>query len=397
MPKLKNRSPKLAKDKNYAVVYFDGKKVPMGIYGTKEAEDNYRRFLMEWAAIGVCTHNKSNKSYKVDDLALDFLKSMKNDCGKSDFGNYKTAVKVVLNIYSGTLVKDFNPVALKTVQNQFVEKGYARDYCNKLTRFVRKMFAWGAENGLVSPEIPVALKLVSHVNKRMTENRPARKNVPDDVVVRTLPYLLPTIAEMVQVQRLTAMRPSEVCNMRIDCIDCSGETWLYIPLKHKTGWRNHKRIIPLAKPVQEILLRRMDGKTPEQYVFSPTDAMQEKRERDATNRKSKVQPSQKVRKEKRIVNPKQKFREFYTSESYGKSIKNAMKTANKYLPVGEKLVHWTPYQLRHTAITELVRTNGMDVARAVAGQKSISVTMGYAHADTEIAVKAVTKQRNPFA
>jgi hypothetical protein len=47
MPKLKNRPPKLCKDKAYALVYCNGTRLPMGKWATREADKNYRRFLAE--------------------------------------------------------------------------------------------------------------------------------------------------------------------------------------------------------------------------------------------------------------------------------------------------------------------------------------------------------------
>ena len=42
-----------------------------------------------------------------------------------------------------------------------------------------------------------------------------RTDIPDAVVDATLPHLLPTVAVMVQVQRLATMRPNEICRMRV--------------------------------------------------------------------------------------------------------------------------------------------------------------------------------------
>ena len=49
--------------------------------------------------------------------------------------------------------------------------------------------------------------------------------------------------------------------------------------------------------------------------------------------------------------------------------------------------------LTHAAITDIVRRTGkLDVARAAAGQKSISVTQGYNHADVLIAVEQAVER-----
>jgi len=211
---------------------------------------------------------------------------------------------------------------------------------------------------------------------------------------------------MVQVQRSGAMRPSEVFRMKVGEIDTNFKTddgmviWMYTPGIHKSTWREKKksgdyfRIIPLGKPEQDIVAPRLEGKTDTDYVFSPRDTVKERFERDAAKRKSKVQPSQILRKES-TKKSKRKDRDSYDKNSYNRALQRAITAANKRLSEQEQIQHWTPYQLRHAAITEIVQQTGsLDTARAVAGQKSISVTQGYNHADVKIAIgQAVQRSR----
>ena len=399
MPRRKSGNPPaLKRDGDYAVVYLNGKKIRLGRYGTEVADKEYRRIVGEWLVIGDVATTHKTESYLIDELAARFLPWADEVYGNSDFCNYKTAIETMLEIYSGTLVKDFGKRALKTVQRRFVDKGYARDYCNKLTGFVRAMFVWGIDYEYVTEEDAGRLKLVSPVHKKEAPNRPKRKPVPDDVVIATLPHLLPTVADMVRVQRLAVMRPSEVCNMKVGEIDRSRKIWIYVPPEHKNKWRDQVRIIPLGKHEQAILEQRMTGKEPDQYVFTPQEAMRERCERDAANRKTPVQPSQQERKEKRAENPKRKFRECYNASAYRRSITRTIETVNEQLPDDKKIQHWFPYMLRHAAVSDLAGTDGagLDVARAVAGQKSLSVTMGYNHADVKIAIKAAKRRQNPL-
>jgi len=122
--------------------------------------------------------------------------------------------------------------------------------------------------------------------------------------------------------------------------------------------------------------------------------MAEKKERDAAKRKTKVQPSQKKRAAARKKHSKSRVREFYDSSSYRQAIEYAIIRANKTLPPDQQIPHWTPYQLRHAAVTEITLENdgNLDVARAVAGQKSIAVTQGYNHADLLIAIEQAKKR-----
>jgi integrase len=114
----------------------------------------------------------------------------------------------------------------------------------------------------------------------------------------------------------------------------------------------------------------------------------------AAKRKTKVQPSQKKRAEHRAKNPKSRVREFYDSSSYRNSIEAGIKRANKTLPPDQQIPHWTPYQLRHSGVTQITLENdgNLDVARAVAGQKSIAVTQGYNHADMTISINQAKKR-----
>ena len=175
--------------------------------------------------------------------------------------------------------------------------------------------------------------------------------------------------------------------------------WMYTPGTNKNSWRDkHKageyvRIIPLGKREQEILAPRVVGKADTDYTFSPKDTVRERSERDAAKRKSKPQPSQIKRKEQSAKKPKRKDRDCYDRNSYCRAIKRTIDAANKCLPDSEQIQHWTPYQLRHAAITDIVQQTGsLDIARAVAGQQSVSVTQGYNHADVKIAIEQAVKR-----
>jgi len=182
--------------------------------------------------------------------------------------------------------------------------------------------------------------------------------------------------------------------MKVGEIDQTGEVWKYTPHLHKNSWRNHTRTVALGKFEQEIIAPRLVGKQLNDHVFSPKDALKERYSRDAAKRKSKIQPSQVKRKEQTAKNPRRKVKDCYTSVSYGKSVKQSMRAANKRLPIEEQIPHWTPYQLRHAAITEIVKTTGsVDIARAVAGQRHLSTTQIYNHADDQVAEEQAKKRK----
>ena len=311
-------------------------------------------------------------------------------------GQTLAITRLPLELYFGTPVKDFGIRALSTVRDSFVAKDYSRKYCNKLTGFVRKMFVWGIQYEFVTQEVAGALKLVPPVHRKQAHDNPRRKLVPVEVVKATLPYLSPMIRDMVCVQLLAIMRPSEIRRMQVGDIDKSQEIWIYRPGKHKGTWREHHKAIALGKPEQVILERRMAGKEPGRYVFTPAEAMQERWERAASKRKTPVQPSQQERKEEHAKNPKCRYREYYKAESYYNHIARAIKSANKKLPDDKQIPHWFPYKMRHTGVTELAKMEGLEVARAVVGHRLVDTTMGYNHADEAIALEAAKKRQNPL-
>jgi site-specific recombinase XerD len=148
--------------------------------------------------------------------------------------------------------------------------------------------------------------------------------------------------------------------MKVEDIDMSRNDgiWLYYPTKHKGTWRGHGRIVPLGKPEQAVILPYLEGKSPEQTVFCTQRGKQ------------------------------------YTSKMYRRLIEVSIQKANRSLPKKQQIPHWTPYQLRHAGVTKLILKNDgdRDIARAVAGQKSIGVTQGYNHADLKIAIEQAKKR-----
>lgn len=397
MPKLKNVPPKLCriKSSNTAVVYCGGKRIVLGPWGSEKSLQEYSRFLVEWSKADVKETVRKKKEVTTAALIAAFLKWADGTVDPSDFANYRAASKAIRKLYPYLPVAEFGPKALATIQRQMESSGrFSRGYINKLVNYARTIFRWGVGQELVPASVASALDYVQPLRKGRTLAPEARtrEDVPDEVVERSLPHLLPTVATMVQVQRYSGMRSGEICKMTVGDIDRSKNIWLYRPGSHKGKWRGHDRVIALGKPEQDLIGPYMVGKTPDQHVFSPREAMEEKRERYAANRKW-PQNTWKKKGKPRV------FKESYSSQTYANSIKESIKAANGRLGDDEERIpHWTPYQLRHAAVTEITLENNgnCDVARAVAGQKSIKVTQRYNHADVKVAIEQAKKRTAKF-
>jgi integrase len=400
-PKL----PKVRKDRDYDCVYVKGKKIMLGKSGSPEAEAAYRQIQIQILTDPAFSAHKPEQ-VTVDCLCFAYLQyAQEHD--PAHYSGIKTAVNILIQHYAGQPVDVLDTRHFLFLQDMFVKHNVSRQYCNMLMNYIRAMLKWGILRKLVSHQVYVEAKFIPPLKKGKTRayEKPPRQDVPTEVINRTLPHLLPTPRDMVQVQHWASMRPSEVFRMKPGEIDTEYKTddgiviWMYSTGVHKSTWREKNkakeyfRIIPLGKPEQEIIAPRLVGKADTDYIFSPKDTVKERIERDAAQRKSKVQPSQVKRKEKSTKNPKRKDRDSYDKNSYCRAIKRTIDAANKRLPDNEQIPHWTPYQLRHAAITDIVQQTGsLDTARAVAGQKSISVTQGYNHADLKIAVEQAVKR-----
>ncbi len=184
---------------------------------------------------------------------------------------------------------------------------------------------------------------------------------------------------MIQLQRLTGMRPGEVVIMRTTDINMSGAIWEYRPNSHKTEHHGKERVIFVGPKGQEMLKSWLKTDL-SAYLFSPREAVAERAADARKARKTRVQPSQKNRRKR---NPTRVPAEKYRVTGYALAIRRACDKAG--------VPHWAPNQLRHNTGTKLRREFGLDVAKAVLGHASILPTQIYAEQDQAAAAGAMLK------
>jgi integrase len=113
---------------------------------------------------------------------------------------------------------------------------------------IKRAINWAVAEELIPPFVHHGLQAVTGLGYGRTgarETQPVRP-VPDEHVDAVFPFLPPQIAAMIQLQRLTGMRPGEVVKLRACDIDRSGEIWIYERRDHKNRWRGHRRMIPIG-------------------------------------------------------------------------------------------------------------------------------------------------------
>jgi integrase len=407
----RNHIPKYRKHKQSGkaiVTLPDGlggrKDVLLGQYGTDESRIEYARVISEWEAAGRrVLQTASARDLTCNEMMLAYWQFaegyyVKNGKPTSQLPRIRLALKSMKNLYGHTAAKNFGPLALKAVRKWMIEAGWSRRFINHSVGNIKRMFKWAVENELVPPSAHHGLQAVVGLKKGRSEARETQpiRPVADEHVEAVLPFLNSAQQAMVQLQRLSGMRPGEVCIMRPCDVDRSNvKTWIYRPESHKTEHHGIERVIFLGPRAQEIL-KSFLLRAPGAYCFSPREMMERHWAELRRRRKTKVQPSQRCRKRRR---PKKLPGEYYTVSSYEHAVAAACEKANAKahewhheIPKAQVIVpHWHPNQLRHTKATEIRREAGLDAARVVLGHRSPQITETYAEIDVKKAAEVMAQ------
>ena len=183
------------KDRNYDCVYVKGKKIILGKSGSPEAEAAFRQLQVKILTDPTFSAPKPQQVL-VDDLCFAYLKYAKEH-DPDHYGGIKTALNILLEHYTGQPVDVLDTRHFLHLQEKFVDHGVSRQYCNMLMNYIRAMLKWGILRKLVSHQVYVEAKFIPPLKKGKTRayEKPPRQDVPDKVVDRTLPYLLPTMRD----------------------------------------------------------------------------------------------------------------------------------------------------------------------------------------------------------
>ena len=383
------------------------KQITLGVWGSAEALEAYKRLTADVSTTStdagavtiatLCARFYTDAERRANDPADKF--------DPRELRHYATVIKYLVRLYGATLANRFTASCYREYRDYLVtiapqvetapdgvysdnkdnrargiagqpklktiKREWSVNYIKTLMRYLKMIFSWGVGHDLIDPAVSDRFK---HV-ERLRCNIPAkqrRADVPDDIVRATLPYMTQTLRDMVIIQRQNALRPNEVCGLRVGDIDRSGDVWsvkkmskTYIPM-----------VIVFCESDRAIIEWHIAGKCNSDYVFTPGESMQELWAAQAARRKSKVTPSQQTRADRAAAGKLLQYRDCYTVDAYRRAIYNAIDRANK---AGVTIPKWTPYQLRHTAVTETSYQYGIDAARAMAGHTTINMTAHYEH------------------
>lgn len=372
------------KPSGQAVVTLNGKDFYLGPYDTDVSRRAYDRLIAEWLANGRKLPRLEGTEIKVVELIDRYLTFAatyyrKNGVETTEVSSIKQALRPVNKLYADVDVSAFGPAALKAVQVAMIGLGWSRRHINQQVSRVRRMVLWGVENELVNPSVFGALKAVSGLKRGRTEARDTNPigPVPESVVEATIEKMNNRhVVAMVRLQLLTGMRPGEVLIMRTMDIDTTGELWEYRPYTHKMEHKGKERVIMLGQKSQEII-RPFLRPVLSEYLFQPTEALEEHRQWRQDHRKAKRCYY------RRKPRPRRHVRECYQEESYRDIISRYAERAG--------VPHWHPNQLRHTWATKIRKLYGLEAARVGLGHTSAETTLIYAERDLGLARKVAAE------
>ena len=220
-----------------------------------------------------------------------------------------------------------------------------------------RMMPWALDEGLVRAQVKAELSQVRPLKRNRSEARetaPVRP-VGAEAIKAAQACMMPNTADMVEVHRLTGMRPAELCGMRWQDIDTSATPWVYRPRDHKNEWRGQPRAICIGPRARAILERHRET----EYPFSPVAATYERILELRKQRTSPFYPCRDEKYSRADPHATRKPRDHWDTCSYSKTIHAACLRA--------KIDPWSANRLRHVFATEVRRRFGLEATRAVLG------------------------------
>jgi integrase len=418
------KTPKLRYHKatGQSYVVLNGHAICLGNPLKCDVETKYHSVIAEWLANGK-QPNASQSDITINEIIARFWIHAQeyyrdaNGNNTTELANMRFSLRPLCELYGHTNAEEFGPRCLKTVRNKMISLGWCRSNINKSISRVKHVFKWAVAEEMIPGSVFQALMAVSGLKIGRSEARESDpvKPVPQEYVDAVEPYVSKQVWAAIQLQLLTAARPTEILTMRPCDIDYTNKIWVYSPASHKTAHHGHNRKIYIGPKGQEIL-RPFLIRPKNNFCFSPAEAEAQRRADMHQNRKTYLSCGN-IPGSNQKENPLRVKGNVYTVSSYRRAIMRAVEKAfipplhlrqqenetqkhwlkrltkneKAELKIWYKQYHWHPHQLRHNAATFLRKEFGIDTARIILGHRSAIITEVYAELDHQKAMDAIVK------
>ena len=335
-------------------VRFKGRNYYLGAPGTPAADEKYRQLLIQLnpsRVIGIPAPIPVHQLTVADVVARWVVEERpRYPATSQEPREFGYSVEPLIRLWGNLPAANLDANALEAVQLDTATR-CNRNVVNRRIVRIRTIWRWAERKKLVpagSYSHLLTLRGLSLHDARLTIHPRPRIRLSESQIFTIADRAPAVVGDMLRLQYLTGMRSSEVRTMRIG--DMDRVEWIYRPGTHKMAHRGQTRVVPLGPECRTILEKYLDRPS-DQFIFRPS------RKRRPGN-------------------------VCYTSCTYSQAAARAAKLIG--------IDGFRPYSLRHAAKQRLTRLYGLDVARAVLGQKSLGTTNQYGDAlDLEAATRAM--------
>ena len=390
-----------------ARVTINGRDYYLGPYGTIASKREYDRIVAEYLASGrsptfgatpdQITMASVMNAYRV------YAKQYYGVGPSSEWHRIKLAYRPLKALYASRNATEFGPTEFKAVRQRMIDAGGSRTGINAQMKRIVRMMKWAASEGMLPASIFETLRLIPSLKRNRTQARETEpiKPVELSIVEQTLAHMTPIVADMVRVQLLVGCRPAEVCKLTPAMIDRSGDVWIARLDEHKTAHHERDRNLYLGPRAQEIL-RPYLLRSEHDHLFSPCDAVKQRRDQAAANRTTPLSCGNRPGKRSGGLKgrrSKKQASESYDTASYRRAIHYACDKAfppeveldEESLQRWQSVHRWSPNRLRHTKGTEVRKEFGLEHAQVYLGHAAANVTQIYAESDKTKALEVARK------
>lgn len=373
-------TPKLSFDKGPRQYYarFNGRKIYLGKDYTQAAQ-KFAEALARHENGDPVGKPTSQDSITVVEASAQYIDYAKRHyaAGTEEPRKIRLAMQRLGALYGREALANLSPRKLKTFQSHLVQQGeLSRSTINETVQYVRRFLRWAVSEELIPASVYEAARCVEPLRMGRTtarETDPIKPGPLADVEAVKAVVASPVRA-LIDLQILTASRPGELLGLRPQDIDATGDIWTARLPRHKNAWRGHDRIL-LFGPKAQAVLRPFLLRGEDEFLFSPKEAVQERKANAKTPRRPDQPES--ARQTSRRVGM------VYNKDSYRRAIQRGCEQAG--------VPKWAPNQLRHNAATLIRQSYGLEAAGAILGHAELETSQIYAEKNKGLAREIISQ------
>ena len=248
---------------------------------TPESRAEYDRIIAEWLSDGPTTdrrrlglrvrsHRSTRCSWRISSTPTSYY--VKNGKPTTEPVNIRLALRPLRQLYGHTPAREFGPLRLKAVRQAIIDSGLCRSEVNKRVRHVSPGVQVGRRGGNDSslrPSRPARRLRVSVGAGPTSGSRSRSSRFPMRLWTQSSRHVARQIWAMVELQRLSGMRPGEVCSMRTIDIDTSRPDLDLHPRESQDGTSRPGATGSISAPRAQEILRPWLRPELTAYLFSP--------------------------------------------------------------------------------------------------------------------------------